>query len=222
MRDRSELPDDELIVVVDTAGELVHLTPAFTRALGWDAEALVGSHPPFPWWPPGQRELLGEAFRAVLSGRVDVLGSEPHRLVVQRSNGRRLGVDVTYRPWVGPGGRRGYAFFHSVVCDHGPSEERLQAIATSFERLRDDLQALGIPLATWPRPIPYQELDRLSPREREVLHLLRVGLRSSEIAEALHISPHTARNHVRAVFRKLGVHSHIGLLVKVQQLPEDR
>jgi DNA-binding NarL/FixJ family response regulator len=47
----------------------------------------------------------------------------------------------------------------------------------------------------------------LSPREREVLHLLAAGLESMAIAERLHISPRTERNHVASVLAKLGVHS---------------
>ena len=47
----------------------------------------------------------------------------------------------------------------------------------------------------------------LSPREREILHLLADGLADKEIAAALGISRHTASNHVTAIRRKLGVPS---------------
>jgi DNA-binding NarL/FixJ family response regulator len=49
----------------------------------------------------------------------------------------------------------------------------------------------------------------LSPREREVLALLAEGRCGQEIAEALVISPQTARTHVQRVITKLGVHSRI-------------
>ncbi|MCH8850710.1 MAG: response regulator transcription factor [Chloroflexi bacterium] len=45
----------------------------------------------------------------------------------------------------------------------------------------------------------------LSPREREVLALIARGQTNREIAEALVISHHTARNHVASILDKLGL-----------------
>jgi two-component system response regulator DesR len=47
----------------------------------------------------------------------------------------------------------------------------------------------------------------LSEREIEVLQLAQRGLPNPQIAQALHIAPGTVRNHLSAVYRKLGVHS---------------
>jgi two-component system response regulator DesR len=47
----------------------------------------------------------------------------------------------------------------------------------------------------------------LSEREIEILRLARRGLRNPQIAQALHISPGTVRNHLSAIYRKLDVHS---------------
>jgi DNA-binding NarL/FixJ family response regulator len=52
-------------------------------------------------------------------------------------------------------------------------------------------------------------IDDLSPRERDVLRLIARGKENSEIAETLHISPRTAKNHVSSVLTKLGVPSRI-------------
>lgn len=46
----------------------------------------------------------------------------------------------------------------------------------------------------------------LSPRERDVAKLVIDGLSSDEIAASLYISPHTAKDHIRAIFDKTGVH----------------
>jgi DNA-binding CsgD family transcriptional regulator len=48
-------------------------------------------------------------------------------------------------------------------------------------------------------------VEDLTDRERDVLELLAAGLDNGAIAEALHISPKTVRNHVSNVFAKLGV-----------------
>lgn len=45
----------------------------------------------------------------------------------------------------------------------------------------------------------------LSPREREVARLVIDGLSSQDIAQALFISVHTVRDHVKAIFAKTGV-----------------
>jgi DNA-binding CsgD family transcriptional regulator len=49
--------------------------------------------------------------------------------------------------------------------------------------------------------------DMLTPREADVLGLLRLGHSNGEIAAALSISIETVRTHARSVFRKLGVRS---------------
>jgi DNA-binding NarL/FixJ family response regulator len=47
----------------------------------------------------------------------------------------------------------------------------------------------------------------LSEREIEILRLARRGLPNPQIAESLHISAGTVRNHLSAIYAKLGVHS---------------
>jgi two-component system response regulator DesR len=47
----------------------------------------------------------------------------------------------------------------------------------------------------------------LSEREREILRLAKRGLPNPQIAQALHITPGTVRNHLSAIYRKLDVHS---------------
>jgi DNA-binding NarL/FixJ family response regulator len=47
----------------------------------------------------------------------------------------------------------------------------------------------------------------LTLREAEVAQRLAEGCSNNEIAEQLHISPHTARHHTQRILSKLGVHS---------------
>jgi DNA-binding NarL/FixJ family response regulator len=49
----------------------------------------------------------------------------------------------------------------------------------------------------------------LTPRQSEVVRLLEHGRSTRQIAEELHLSPETVRNHVRALLRALGVHSRL-------------
>ena len=56
-------------------------------------------------------------------------------------------------------------------------------------------------------PEALRKLYKLTTREVRVAALLAGHAGSREIADALGISPHTARRHAEAVLRKLGVHS---------------
>ncbi len=53
---------------------------------------------------------------------------------------------------------------------------------------------------------PAAELTR---REIEILRLMTGGANTKTMAERLHISPATVRNHVQNIFGKLGVHSRL-------------
>jgi two-component system nitrate/nitrite response regulator NarL len=54
--------------------------------------------------------------------------------------------------------------------------------------------------------------DTLTPREREIVSALSSGQRVGAIAGRLGVSEHTVRNHLKAVYRKLDVHSQVELL----------
>jgi LuxR family maltose regulon positive regulatory protein len=47
----------------------------------------------------------------------------------------------------------------------------------------------------------------LSPRQLEVMKLLATWMTSAEIAGQLHVSQNTAKSHIYAIYRKLGVSS---------------
>jgi DNA-binding NarL/FixJ family response regulator len=85
-------------------------------------------------------------------------------------------------------------------------------------------------LASVPDPqLPSSELlDELTPREREVVGLVALGLSNPDIAERLVISPATSKTHVSRAMLKLGAHDraqlvafafHAGLAVPRTQAP---
>lgn len=53
----------------------------------------------------------------------------------------------------------------------------------------------------------------LTPRERDVLGLMCQGLSDEGIAQTLHVSQHTVRNHVASLYSKLGVHRRAAAVV---------
>jgi len=52
-------------------------------------------------------------------------------------------------------------------------------------------------------------LGQLSPRQREVLQLLSLGMDNDQIAARLYISRNTVKFHVRTIYGRLGVHTRV-------------
>ena len=63
-----------------------------------------------------------------------------------------------------------------------------------------------------------RQLDRLTPREKEVLRLMAEGYPSRAIAAELGISYTTVRTHIRSLGSKLAVHSKLEAVVKAREL----
>ena len=58
--------------------------------------------------------------------------------------------------------------------------------------------------------------EALTPREREIVALLRAGLSNAEIAGRLSIAPGTVRRHLENVYGKLDVHTRTAALAKLR------
>ncbi|WNG85429.1 response regulator transcription factor [Mycobacterium sp. ITM-2016-00317] len=58
----------------------------------------------------------------------------------------------------------------------------------------------------------------LTPREQDILALLRGGLSNAEISERLYLSPRTVSTHVERVLRKLGVANRVAAAVHATEL----
>jgi PAS domain S-box-containing protein len=86
----------------------------------------------------------------------------------------------------------------AAICDlRGEIELDAEASAAAFEQEHADRSAVAT----------------LTPREREVLQALADGPDSHAIADRLHITLRTERNHVANILAKLGVHSQLQALV---------
>lgn len=62
-------------------------------------------------------------------------------------------------------------------------------------------------------------LVHLTPRQAEVLRLLEQGRSSKQIAQELHLSTETVKNHVRDLLRALGVNMRLEAVATVRRSP---
>jgi DNA-binding NarL/FixJ family response regulator len=135
--------------------------------------------------PTGEADLLADApsIRALVLGPI--------------SSAERLPALMNGRAW-------GYL----------PRETDGATLASAVRAIAAGLVVMDAALAPTvvaPRPpavsVDQGVLEDLSPRERQVLHLVAEGLANKEIARHLKISEHTAKFHVAAILSKLGAAS---------------
>jgi DNA-binding CsgD family transcriptional regulator len=109
--------------------------------------------------------------------------------------------------------------FWSLPCGENPepSDDRASRLEDHLWRIARELQAAGIsdPVRAGQSWSANGALDGLSRRQAEILRRLARGERVSAIARELFISESTVRNHLSAIYRKVGVHSQSELLASL-------
>jgi PAS domain S-box-containing protein len=149
---------------------------------------------------------------------------------VRRLIGDRVGH--SYLSFVSPDTRQRVKaqFARKVVCGEAtaytltvfdPAGRRAHVRVRSAPLRRMDREIIGVfglalPLKVGQGRTSDRYLDdvQLTPRQAEVLRLLGEGLSTDAIASRLGVAEETARNHIRAVLRGLGVHSRLEAVVE--------
>ncbi len=90
-------------------------------------------------------------------------------------------------------------------------EKRIRQLEAALLRISNEAAAAGITVGQ-PSLVDLEGFRRLTKRETEVLQMLRSGRRVANIAKAMNIAPNTIRNHLKAIFLKLGVRSQAELI----------
>ena len=101
-----------------------------------------------------------------------------------------------------------------------PLESRNHILLESepaWKRFLEEVHAFIVESPLGVHPVEAGLIATLSSREREVLEQLASGLGNAQIAERLHISPHTLRNHITKVFSKLEVETRAQAIVLARE-----
>ena len=200
-------------LVTDPAGQLLCVGDAFAELVGLRGEDWLDKPPPHPWWPPEDHDLARELGRLQAEGLSERLGVREFNVRLLHASGRRIPVRLGHRVLKD---ERGRAALHvlTVLCepDQTPASPELvlDQIRARVDELREILQRLEPELRAEDETPAVAA--GLSGREREVCAQLVRGHAPRAIARELCISEHTVRNHAKAVYRKLGVHSRVELV----------
>jgi ATP/maltotriose-dependent transcriptional regulator MalT len=106
----------------------------------------------------------------------------------------------------------GYRAYHPLLAA-GAEAESLKAVLAEAVRSGRDI-SLALAAGIW-LPEHASSQPELTPREREVLHLIARGITNREAAKALFISEATVKVHVRHIFEKLGVRTRTEAALRV-------
>jgi DNA-binding CsgD family transcriptional regulator len=220
---------DEAWALAEPTGELPRIAPVAAAR----AEAA---------WLAGRPEAVGDetdaAFRLALERRVPRAVGE---LALARM---RAGIEddvpedaqEPYRSQLSGDWKRAAELWAELRC---PYEAALALADSSDEsalrRSHDELHRLGAKPAAaivsrrlralgardirrGPRPATRRNAAGLTARESQVLALVAEGLRNSEIAQRLFLSPRTVGNHVSAILSKLGADTRVAAVAKAAAL----
>ncbi len=195
-------------------GRVIYANDCLLRWLGYERSE-VEDKPVHALLPEELHDVVEEELRAIEAGDLRV------RLTVfRRKDSTTVPMLLIPQRLTDAEGRVVGGF--SVLVELGSVQTAKPAgygspagLRAGLDRVLMEIQSLALSASLAPEltlPTVHADLESLSPREREVLVPLVNGERVPSIARRLHISPHTVRNHLKAIYRKLGVGSQAELI----------
>ena len=127
---------------IDMSGKIIYVNPAFCRMTGWSREELVGSAPPFPYWPPDEIEALQHNLELTLSGNAPSTGFE---MRVQRKNGESMDARFYLSPLIdGDGRQTGWMASITDITEPKRVRAQLEAAHERFVAILDGLDRKSV------------------------------------------------------------------------------
>jgi DNA-binding CsgD family transcriptional regulator len=195
----------EGVLVVDVAGHRVYSNDALNELVGGNACLPLSTPEPPSYVPLDQRQryllaLKGTSSLLTMEGS----GAASTWLELSTAGRARVRTRVTISAFTGT---RGWRFAVWLL-----NPEPAQPVAMSIQPAPIAQPEPALAHDAFFGSTTLSAVETLTRREKDVLQLLLDGRRVSSIAHALYLSPQTVRNHLKAIFRKLGAHSQAELL----------
>lgn len=180
------------VCAIGPAGRLVLWNRAAERILGWSAREVMG-RPCCDVFVGADEHGNRLCYQGCHVMSLVKLGEPVQHFDMQTRTkaGKLVWLDISIleAPSSGPGGAMAIHLFRDVTA----KRELLRLVHERFQA---------------PSPPP-AETTTLTRRELEILRLMSSGANTKALAERLHVSPATIRNHAQNIFAKLGVHSRL-------------
>jgi PAS domain S-box-containing protein len=196
---------------VDAAGRVERISTDIRDLLGPAPESVVG-HDLLDLVHPDDANVVREAFR---HARAEDAG-----IAVRVQARNQQGEWQRVRIVAAPIDDTRYAFtMASDITVDARRPDRVARLEQHLWRIAREVEAAGVipTLGRVPDPSSLPGLSDLSTRQWEVVTRLLRGERVSTIARELYLSPSTVRNHLAAIYRKVGVRSQTELVELLQQ-----
>ena len=130
---------------LDMSGRITYVNPAFCQMTGWSEAELVGSTPPFPYWPPGEQQSLHARLTDELQGRSPPGGFE---VQIKRRTGEVFDARMYVSPLIDPrGAQTGWMTSMTDITEPKRIREELSA---SYERFTTVLEGLDAAVSVAP------------------------------------------------------------------------
>lgn len=231
-QDRLEEIHGELITAIDSLNCAMAARDADGIVL-WVSERLLS------WLSYTEEEVVGQSMEMFFPPEIDAALQREAKLIEAGDPRARITIlrrkDGTTFPILSipqrrhPGDEQ-HPYF-SVIVDLATVQTARPAgtgvaadLRARLDRIALEIQSIGLTAnvsGTTSLPLEHPALKDLSDREREVLAHLVAGERVSAIAKRLFISPHTVRNHLKSVYRELGVGNQSDLIEMIRSLAAD-
>jgi PAS domain S-box-containing protein len=204
-------PGPMAIIALDGL-RILDVNDAFTAAIGWGRDEIVGRSEPdlALWGSAGTREQLEQQLQQ--TGHIRSMD------VQLRTKDGRTGDYLLSAEAVTINQERCVL---TVMFDITERKQTEMQLLSAIEAVMQDTSWFGQKivekLASLTRPVGTApagpEIGTLTARAREILSLMAQGLSDDEIAGKLGVARPTVRNHVSAIYNKLGVHRRAAVIV---------
>jgi len=181
------------VFVIDNNMKVQYLNEAFVKSTGYSAEDVLGTKPPYPWWPEDLHEQYTRQLSREMRGRI-----KKSTCQYKKSNGRSIWFEVTPRSLLDD--KAGYYFMYLTdITGQRRIEQNKQFFLSEITRAQEE-ERKRIALEIHDDII--QDIASLS------LEIDALGKDKNRLRDDLPETLQTLRNEVQDAVKKLRLLSH--------------